>query len=64
MATDSAETPPPARKFLRTVTPPYRDRRDTEMSAIGWAIALTMIVLFIPLALPLLVVWVVLRLLR
>ena len=64
MATGTPDTPPPARRVLRTVTPPFRDRRDTEMSAIGWGIALIMFVLFIPLALPLLVVWVLLRLLR
>ena len=63
MATDAADTPVP-RRALRTVTPPFRDRRDTEMSTIGWGIALILFVLFIPLALPLLVVWVLLRVLR
>ena len=64
MRSDTTATSGPIRRPLRTVTPPYRGRRDDEMSTVGWGIALVLLVLLLPLGLPLLVVWLAYRLLR
>lgn len=44
---DSDESTPKA--VLRTVTPPYRGRPDSEMSTIGFSIFLGLLVLLVPL---------------
>ena len=52
-----------ARRTYRTVTPPYRGREDREMSAIGWALFLGMVVILLPLLPVLVLVWLVTKLL-
>lgn len=47
-ASDST-LPEPARDAIRTVTPSYRGRPDTEMTAIGIAYFLGLLVLLVPL---------------
>ncbi len=44
------DTESPLSEPLRTVTPPYAGRPDTEMDVIGWAIVLVMVVAVLPLA--------------
>lgn len=52
---DSDESTPKA--VLRTVTPPYRGRPDSEMSTIGFSIFLGLLVLLVPLLPFILIVW-------
>ncbi|WP_458188846.1 DUF7535 family protein [Haladaptatus sp. NG-WS-4] len=47
---------------LRTVTPPYRGRPDSEMNAIGIAVFLGMIVVLLPLLPFLIIVWLISKL--
>ncbi|WP_158058469.1 DUF7535 family protein [Halorussus halophilus] len=51
--------PAPAKKVMRTVTPPYRGRPDAEMTTIGLAYFLGLVILLIPLLPFLLLVWVI-----
>jgi hypothetical protein len=44
---------------LRTVTPPCRGRPDAEMDAIGWSLALGMVILLVPFLPLIAVVWAV-----
>jgi len=44
-------------RIVRTVTPGYRGRPDVEMDSVGWAIALGMVVLLVPLLPFLVIVW-------
>jgi|GEM_PF-275904 len=54
----------PVERALRTVTPIPRGRRDTEMDAIGFALFLGLVLLFLPLLPWLVVGWVVVKLLE
>ena len=56
---DGGVTPAPVKKALRTVTPSYRGRPDAEMTTIGVAYFLGLVVLLIPLLPFIVVVWVV-----
>lgn len=56
---DESALPEPAKKALRTVTPPYRGRPDTEMTVIGIAYFLTMLVFLIPLLPFIVIVWLI-----
>lgn len=49
-ATDStrADEPGPLREAIRTVTPPYLGRPDTEMNAVGWGYLAVLVVLLVP----------------
>ncbi|MFB6136453.1 MAG: hypothetical protein ABEJ04_06805 [Halobacteriaceae archaeon] len=47
------------RRVVRTVSPPYRGRRDAEMNAVGWGYFLGLLVLLLPLLPFIVVVWVV-----
>ncbi|WP_458207462.1 DUF7535 family protein [Haladaptatus sp. NG-SE-30] len=47
---------------LRTVTPPYRGRPDSEMNAIGIALLLGMVVILLPLLPFLVIVWLISKL--
>ena len=49
MSESTASEPRPAKRVLRTVTPPYRGRRDSEMNSIGWGLFLVIVVLLFPL---------------
>jgi len=62
---DSAESDEshPVERALRTVTPLPRGRRDEEMDAIGLALFLGLVLLFLPLLPWLLVGWVVIKIL-
>jgi len=57
--TDDGAMPAPVKEALRTVTPSFRGRPDTEMTAIGIAYFLGLVVLLIPLLPFIVVVWVV-----
>ena len=54
-----AESPDPARRVVRAVSPPYRGRADTEMGAIGLAYFLGLLVLLVPLLPFIVVLWVI-----
>ena len=56
-ATDESAIPEPAKKALRTVTPPFRGRPDAEMTTIGIAYFLGLVILLIPLLPFLALVW-------
>ncbi|WP_128477216.1 DUF7535 family protein [Halorussus pelagicus] len=56
---DGRVTPAPVEKALRTVTPSFRGRPDAEMTTIGIAYGLGLVVLLIPLLPFIVVVWVV-----
>jgi hypothetical protein len=62
MSSDSAESPPPLTRTVRTVTPPYRGRSDEEMNVVGVLLFAGVLVLLIPLGPILLVVWILSRL--
>ncbi|WP_254542882.1 DUF7535 family protein [Halomarina pelagica] len=47
---------------MRTVTPEYFGRPDAEMSAIGWALFLGMVILLVPLLPFIAIVWAVSKL--
>lgn len=64
MASESDESPPPARRVVRTVTPPYRGRSDEEMNLIGYLIIGGLLVLLIPLGPFIIVAWLILRIRR
>ena len=51
--------PEPVKEIVRTVTPSYRGRPDAEMTTIGVAYFLGLVVLLIPLLPFIVVVWVV-----
>jgi hypothetical protein len=53
------EVPAPAERVVRTVTPPYRGRPDAEMTTIGIASLLGLVVLLIPFLPFIAVVWVI-----
>ncbi|WP_238392266.1 DUF7535 family protein [Halorussus amylolyticus] len=57
--TDDGGLPMPAKKVLRTVTPGYRGRPDSEMTLIGIAYFLGLVVLLVPLLPFLVVVWLI-----
>jgi len=57
-----SDDPHPVERALRTVTPIPRGRRDTEMDAIGLALALGLVLLFLPLLPWLVVGWVIIKL--
>jgi len=52
-----SETPAPVKKVMRTVTPPYRGRPDSEMTLIGIAYLLGLVVILLPLLPFLALVW-------
>ena len=58
-AGNGSSVPAPAKKVMRTVTPPYRGRPDAEMTTIGIAYFLGLVILLVPLAPFLLLVWLV-----
>jgi hypothetical protein len=47
---------------LRTVTPPYAGRPDSEMNLVGWAMFAILLVLLIPLGPFILLAWLLSRL--
>ena len=47
-----------SRKTLRTVTPPSRMHRDTEMDVIGWSILAGLLIVALALLPMLVIVWV------
>lgn len=49
--------PAPAKKVMRTVTPPYRGRPDAEMTTIGIAYFLGLVILLVPLLPFIVLVW-------
>ena len=51
--------PEPVKKAMRTVTPPFRGRPDAEMTVIGTAYFLGLVILLIPLLPFLVIVWLV-----
>lgn len=51
--------PEPVKEVVRTVTPSYRGRPDAEMTAIGIAYLLGMVVVLIPLLPFIVIVWIV-----
>lgn len=59
---DESAMPEPAKKVMRTVTPPYRGRPDAEMTTIGIAYFLGLVILLIPLLPFLAIVWVISKL--
>lgn len=56
---DESAIPEPAKKVVRSVTPPYRGRPDAEMTTIGIAYFLGLVVLLIPLLPLIVVVWLI-----
>jgi hypothetical protein len=46
-------------KVLRTVTPSYFGRPDAEMTTIGWALLLGMVIILIPLLPFVILVWLI-----
>jgi hypothetical protein len=60
--TDESAIPEPAKKAMRTVTPPYRGRPDAEMTTIGIAYFLGLVVLLIPLLPFIALVWIISKL--
>jgi hypothetical protein len=62
MASESEEEP--VREAYDTVTPPYKGRSDTEMNLIGYMIIGGLLILLVPLAPFILVLWLASRLLR
>jgi nitrate reductase NapE component len=63
---NSAESddPHPVERVIRTVTPLPSGRRDTEMDAIGLALFLGLVLLFLPLLPWLVVGWAIVKLLE
>lgn len=59
---DESALPEPAKKAVRTVTPPYRGRPDAEMTTIGIAYFLGLVILLIPLLPFIAIVWVISKL--
>jgi hypothetical protein len=55
MSDDSSDSLLP--EPLRTVTPPSRTHPDASMDAIGWGIALGLVILLVPLLPFLVIVW-------
>ncbi|WP_240147610.1 MULTISPECIES: hypothetical protein [Halorussus] len=51
--------PEPMKKVVRTVTPGYRGRPDAEMTTIGIAYGLGLLVLLVPLLPFIVIVWLV-----
>jgi hypothetical protein len=49
--------PEPAKRVLRTVSPPYRGRPDAEMTTIGWLLFVGMLFVLVPLLPFLVIVW-------
>lgn len=59
------ETPTPVvKKALRTVTPGYRSREDTEMNAVGWTLFLGLVIILVPFLPLLVIVWAISKLLE
>lgn len=54
---DDSALPEPAKKVMRTVTPPYRGRPDAEMTTIGIAYFLGLVILLIPFLPFIAIVW-------
>jgi hypothetical protein len=54
---DESAVPEPAKKAVRSVTPPYRGRPDAEMTAIGIAYFLGLVIILIPFLPFIAVVW-------
>lgn len=52
-------TTPVVKKVLRTVTPGYRSREDTEMNAIGWTLFLGLVILLVPFLPLIAIVWLI-----
>ena len=56
---DDGVAPEPVKKVVRSVTPSYRGRPDAEMTTIGIAYFLGLVILLIPLLPFVVVVWVI-----
>ncbi|WP_276299488.1 DUF7535 family protein [Halorussus lipolyticus] len=56
---DDSVVPEPAKKVVRSVTPAYRGRPDAEMTTIGIAYFLGLVILLIPFLPFIVVVWVI-----
>ncbi|MFB6151133.1 MAG: hypothetical protein ABEJ40_04940 [Haloarculaceae archaeon] len=54
----------PAKKALRTVTPPYRGRPNAEMDAVGWSVLVGLVVLLLPLLPVIVLVWLIAKVLE
>jgi len=54
---------PTLEPVYRTLGKPFRARPDAEMDAIGWTIALGMVILFVPLLPFIILVWVITKVL-
>lgn len=59
--TDAERDPSVPKKILRTATPPYSGRRDTEMDVIGWGLFLALLVLLVPLLPVMIAVWAIFK---
>ena len=59
---DESALPEPAKKVMRTVTPPFRGHPDAEMTTIGIAYFLGLVVLLIPLLPFIAIVWAISKL--
>ena len=64
MASESEESPPPVRRVVRTVTPPYRGRSNEEMNLIGYLILAGLLIVLVPLGPFIVVGWLLYRLRR
>ncbi len=59
---ETTEDPSATKKALRTVTPPYRGRPDTEMTVVGAVYFLTLLIMLVPLLPFLLIGWLLFKL--
>jgi hypothetical protein len=55
--TGESAVPEPAKKVVRSVTPPFRGRPDAEMTTIGIAYFLGLVILLIPFLPFIAIVW-------
>ena len=62
MSAEDSEDPSVPRKVLRTVTPPFRGRPDREMTLVGTAYFLGLLILLVPLLPFIVIVWLISKL--
>jgi len=53
----SSAAPEPVKRVLRTVSSPSKGGPDAEMSTIGWVMAVALLILVVPFAPVIAVVW-------
>ncbi|MEF8827124.1 MAG: hypothetical protein V5A34_06895 [Halapricum sp.] len=51
-------------EVLRTVTPGYSSRENTEMNVVGWSVFLGLVILLVPFLPLLIVVWLISKVLE